>query len=289
MTSITPAEPPDDKLPDNFDPFEHLQKIYIPQHNALVKRYFSDLGNDWKPNIASSRSALRVACTMTDNDNQLMMNLRHHLLFDLLGYGRKNLAIFYGSRENQEQPVEGHPKIVFYFSQDSESLPSEQDYKADAEYSVRLMQLENTSSNLRTKLVEIANEIKVQFLSAGKGIILTKGNLCVSYKDVKNGFPNGSKILTNTEADAIDIYQRICNVVDVTFNEQKITVGNPKKPSTTGNVTETQIIMGKTRKKRAYRRVVNVRFRYAYALIPGEPQPVFLIDTTYRYTPLVKI
>ncbi|MBD2411887.1 hypothetical protein FACHB389_15705 [Nostoc calcicola FACHB-389] len=289
MTSITPAEPPDDKLPDNFDPFEHLQKIYIPQHNALVKRYFSDLGNDWKPNIASSRSALRVACTMTDNDNQLMMNLRHHLLFDLLGYGRKNLAIFYGSRENQEQPVEGHPKIVFYFSQDSESLPSEQDYKADAEYSVRLMQLENTSSNLRTKLVEIANEIKVQFLSAGKGIILTKGNLCVSYKDVKNGFPNGSKILTNTEADAIDIYQRICNVVDVTFNEQKITVGNPKKLSTTGQVTETQIIMGKTRKKRAYRRVVNVRFRYAYALIPGEPQPVFLIDTTYRYTPLVKI
>ena len=287
--AITPAPPPDDKLPDNFDPFEHLQKIYIPQHNALVKQYFSDLGNDWKPNIASSRSSLRVACTMVDNDNQLMMNLRHHLLFDLLGYSRKNLFVYYGSRENMEPPVEGHPKVVFYFSQDSESISSVQRQKADAEYSVRLMSLENTSTNLHAKLVEIATEIKAQFLEYRRGIILTKGNLCISYKDTKNGFPNGTKILSNTEADAIDIYKRICNVVDVPFDEQKITVGNPKKTSTIGEVTQTQIIMGKTRKKRAYRRVTNVRFRYAYALIPGEPQPVFLVDTTSRYNPLVKI
>jgi hypothetical protein len=289
MTSITPAPPPDDKLPDNFDPFEHLQKIYIPQHNALVKRYFSDLAPDWKPNIASSRSALRVACTITDNDNQLMMELRHNLLFDLLGYGRKNLFIYYGSIENIEPPVEGHPKIVFYFSQDSQSMSATQNYKADAEYSIRLMDLENTSTNLHTKLVEIANEIKTQFVDAKQGIILTKGNLAVGYKDPKHGFSTGRRILSSTEADAIDIYRRMCNVIDAPFDEEKITVSNPKKPSTIGAVTQTQIIMGKTRKKRAYRRVTNVRFRYAYALIPGEPQPVFLVDTTYRYNPLVKI
>ena len=288
-TSPTAKTPPTDALPDNFDPFEHLQKIYIPQHNALVKRYFSDLADDWKPNIASPRSALRVACTMVDNDNQLMMNLRHHLLFDLLGYGRKNLFVYYGSRDNIEPPVEGHPKIVFYFSQDAASVPSEQNYKADAEYSLRLMDLENTSTNLRTKLVEIANEIKTQFVESKKGIILTKGSLGVIYKDPKNGFSNGRRVLTNTEADAIDLYRRMCNVIDVPFDEQKITVSNPKKTSTIGSVTETQVIMGKTRKKRAYRRVVNVRFRYAYALIPGEEKPVFLVDTTARYQSLVKI
>ena len=289
MVDIIPKVPPTDALPDGFEPFEHLQKIYIPQHNALVKRYFSDLADDWKPNIASARSSLRVACTMVDSDNQLMMSLRHHLLFDLLGYGKKGLALFYGSRENQEPSVVGHPKIVFYFSQDSASLPLGQDYKADAEYSVRLMKLQNTSLDLHTKLVEIATEIKTQFLLDKKGIILTKGNLSIIYKDPINGFANGRRILSNTEEDAIDIYRRICNVIDVPFDELKITLGNPKKPSTVGAVTQTQVIMGKTRKKRAYRRVTNVRFRYAYCEIPGEPQPVFLIDTTYRYNALVKI
>lgn len=286
---ITPAIPNYDNLPNNFDPFEHLQKIYIQQHNAVVKLYFKDLPSDWKPNIGNARNSLRVACTMIDADNQLMMNLRHHLLFDLLGYGRKNLILYYGSNENIEPPVVGHPKIVFYFSQDSASLPPGQDHKADAEYSVRLMSLENTSIDLKAKLIEIATEIKTQFLSSNQGIILTKGNLAVGYRDSKHGFSIGRRILSNTEADAIDIYKRMCNVIDVPFDEEKITVSNPKKASTIGAVTETQVIMGETRKKNAYRRVINVRFRYAYALIPGKPQPVFLVDTTYRYTPLVKV
>lgn len=286
---ITPAPPPGDKLPDNFDPFEHLQKIYIPQHNALVNQYFSDLGNDWKPNIASSRSALRVACTMTDNDNQLMMNLRHHLLFDLLGYGKKNLLIYYGSLESIDPPVEGHPKITFYFSQDSHTVTAAQNRKSEAHYSLRLMDLENTSTNLRSKLIEIANEIKVQFINSKQGIILKKGNLGIIYKSPKEGFSSGRKILANTEADAIDIYRRMCNVIDKPFDETKISVTNPKKPSTVGEVTETQVIMGKTRKKRAYRRIEDVRFRYAYASVPGEPQPIFLVDTTYRYNALVKL
>ncbi|MEH1811929.1 MAG: hypothetical protein V7K26_03665 [Nostoc sp.] len=286
---ITPAQPPNDRLPDNFDPFEQLQKIYIPQHNALVKRYFADLGNDWKPNIATPRDNLRVACTMTDNDNQSMMALRHHLLFDLLGYGRKGLALFYGSRESIDPPVVGHPQIEFYFSQDSASMPPGQDYKADAECSVRLMKLENTSINLREKLIEIANEIKTQFLTNKQGIILTKGNLCISYKDVKNGFPNGTKIFANTEEDAIDIYKKICNTIDVIFDENHVNVGNPKRLSTVGEVTQTQLIMGKKRKLKAYRRVTNMRFRHACCYIPGESNPVFLIDTTGRHQPLVKI
>ncbi|MEH2169337.1 MAG: hypothetical protein V7K41_22300 [Nostoc sp.] len=289
MTTIAPAPPPDDKLPDNFNPFEHLQKIYIPQHNVLVKNYFSDLGNDWKPNIASPRSALRVACTMVDSDNQLMMSLRHHLLFDLLGYGRKNLLVYYGSQEAIEPPVIGHPKIVFYFSQDSEAVAVGQARKADAEYSVRLMELENTSINLKTKLIEIAKEIKTQFVESKRGIILTKGKLGVIYKDPKNGFANGRRILANTEGDAVDIYKRICNVVDVPFDEEKITLSTPKKNSTVGEVTKTQVVLGKTKKVKAYRRVSNVRFRYAYCLIPGEPQPLFLVDTTFRYRALVDI
>lgn len=275
-------------LPDDHNAKEFLQDVFKKSANKEVARFFSDLGENWELSLADGRSQLRTACTHQEADTTEMTNLRHALLYDILGYSKNGLVLFYGSRENQEPPVVGHPKIVFYFSQDAQSVPNE-NYKADAEYSVRLMTLENTSTNLHTKLVEIANEIKVQFVDAKKGIILTKGNLCVSYKDAIHGFHNGSKILTNSEADAIDIYKRICNVIDVPFDETKITVHNPKKPSTIGNVSGTQVIMGKVRKKKSYRRVVNVRFRYAYALIPGEPTPVFLIDTTYKYSALVKL
>jgi hypothetical protein len=275
-------------LPDNYNPKEFLQDVFKKSANKEIAQFFGDLGENWEPSLADGRSQLRVACTHTEIDTTEMTSLRHSLLYDILGYNRHGLAVFYGSKENQEPPVIGHPKIVFYFSQDAQSVPTNGS-KSDAEYSVRLMTLENTSSNLRSKLIEIANEIKTQFVEAKKGIILTKGKICVSYKDVAHGFPNGSKILTNTEADAIDIYRRICNVIDVPFNEQMITVHQPKKSSTTESSAGTQVIMGKIRKKRAYRSVVNVRFRYAFAKIPGEPIPIFLVDTTYRYNSLVKI
>lgn len=279
---------PEDGLPENFQPFEHLQEVYIPQHNTIVRRFFSDHPDDWKPNIATARSSLRVACTMLDDDNQLMMNLRHHLLFDLLGYGKSGLSIFYGSKENYDPPVVGHPKIVFYFSQDVASVPVGGTVY-DAECSVRLMKLQNTSEDLLAILKGIANEIKTKFVHEAAGIVHSKGSLCVSYHDTVNGFAKGSKILVNTEISGIKIYQLICDCIDIVFDEMKITVHDPKKPSTVGMPTATQVIMGKTRKLRAYRPVVNVRFRYAYAIIPGNPSPTFLVDTTHRYKPLVKI
>ncbi|MEH1887419.1 hypothetical protein [Nostoc sp.] len=44
--TIVPASPPEDSLPEDFDPFEHLQNVYIPQHNAAVALYFKDLPTD---------------------------------------------------------------------------------------------------------------------------------------------------------------------------------------------------------------------------------------------------
>ncbi len=275
-------------LPDNHSTAEFLQDVFKKSANKEVARFFGDLGENWELSLADGRSQLRTACTHQENDTVEMTQLRHALLYDVLGYGKNGLVQFHGSKDQEYRPVAGHPKIYFYFSQDAQSVPNEE-YKADAEYSVRLMTLENTSPILRSKLIEIANEIKVQFIDNKKGIILTKGNLSVSYIDPTHGFKHGRKILANNEADAIDIYRKICNVTDIPFDETKIVIHNPKKPSTIGLSSGTQIIMGKTRKKPAFRRVVNVRFRYSYAEIPGEPNPVFLVDTTHRYTPLVKI
>jgi hypothetical protein len=275
-------------LPNNHNPKEFLQDVFKKSANKEVARFFGDLGENWELSLNDGRSQLRTACTHQENDTVAMTQLRHALLYDVLGYGKNGIALFHGSRDNQIPPVAGHPIVYFYFSQDAQSVPNE-GTRGDAEYSVRLMQLENTSINLRSKLIEIGNEIKTQFLEAKKGIVLTKGNLAVTYTDVKNGFSGGRRILSNSEVDAIDIYRRMCNVIDVPFDESKINVNKPKRQSTVGLSNGTQVIMGKTRKKPAYRRVVNVRFRYSYAEIPGEPNPVFLVDTTYRHNSLVKI
>ncbi|MDZ8067774.1 MAG: hypothetical protein RMY64_19480 [Nostoc sp. DedQUE08] len=291
MSDIIPKPPPENSLPDNFDPFEHLQKIYIPQHNALVKQYFSDLGDDWKPNIASARSALRVACTMVDNDNQLIMSLRHHLLFDLLGYGRKNLATFYGSSLDTALPVSGHPQLFLYFSQDSQAVPAN-GKRLDHEKSCRLTRYACKSGQAlpaitKANLLDIAREIKTQFVKGKKGIVYTSGKIAVSYTDPANGFPRGGRWLVNSKAEAMTLYQKLCNVIDQPFDINKINVITPEKDSTTQTSTQTNTVLGKQYKEPVYRPITNLRFRKAYVAFGGSVPPIFLIDTTYRNTALI--
>ncbi|MCC5626853.1 hypothetical protein LC613_01060 [Nostoc sphaeroides CHAB 2801] len=289
--NISAATPVDDKLPDNFQPFEHLQKVYIPQHNALVKQYFSDHPPDWKPNIATARSSLRVACTMLDSDNQSIMNLRHHLLFDLLGYGKKNLAIFYGSKSDVLLPVSGHPQLYLYFSQDSQAVPAN-GKQLDHEKSCRLTRYACKSGQAlpaitKANLIELAREVKAQFVEGKKGLVYTSGKIAVSYTDPPNGFPRGGRWLVNSKSEAITLYQKLCNVIDRPFDINKINVVTPEKDSTTQASSQTDIILGKQYKQAAYRPVANLRFRYAYVSFGGSASPIFLIDTTFRNTALI--
>ena len=284
-TPFTPASPIIakvplvDALPDDFQPFEHLQKVYIPQHNALVRRYFADLGDDWKPNIATARSSLRVACSMVDSDNQLMMSLRHHLLFDLLGYGRKGLGIFYGIPSQQfQESVEGRPQVFLYFSQDAASVP-EGEKKAEAEYSYRLMN-ESPATMTPVKALVVATKVKQHFISAGQGVVFTKGKNIYKYYNEEHGYR--LQIYGNTEADTQDIITRLLGCQDIPYDENKLVVSTPKKAYITKQ-TETQIVYGKKQKKPRYRPIANVRFRYAYMYLRGNERPVYLIDTTGLY------
>ncbi|MEH2351936.1 hypothetical protein [Nostoc sp.] len=292
-TSPIAKVPSTEALPDNFDPFEHLQKIYIPQHNALVKNYFSDLADDWKPNIASSRSALRVACTMIDNDNQLMMNLRHHLLFDLLGYGRKNLAIVYGGKFDTAPPVAGHPQLFLYFSQDGAAKPIDEPL-IEHEKSCRLMNFSCSTEGAKPAITKvdmtaIANEIKTLFLDNKKGITYTTGNKSASYTDPDNGFAKGNYLLVNAKTDAVNIYSKICNAIDVPYKgDSHILLNDPDKASTTTATAGKTTILGKQRNNRRYRPVAILRFRYAYISLGNLISPVFLIDTTLRNKSLVE-
>lgn len=181
-------------LPENFNGWEHLQKTYMLEYNRRVDKFFSDVqGNG---DLSNVRSSLKLACRLVDGDNEATWSLRTSLFFDVIGYSRKNLSIFYGSNIDTALPVAGHPQLFLYFSQDSQAVPLN-GKRLDHEKSCRLTRYACKSGQslpavTKANLLDIAHEIKAQFVSGGKGIIYTAGKLSVSYTDPANGFPKGT-------------------------------------------------------------------------------------------------
>ncbi|WP_392533757.1 hypothetical protein [Nostoc sp. C117] len=279
--SVVANTPPVDSLPDDFKPFDHLQAVYIPQFNVLVRRFFGDLPDDWKPNIATARSSLRVACTMLNEDNHAMMYLRSSLFFDLLGYGRKDLIVYHGAVDSLTQPVDGHPKVVFYFSQNKADVGVDEQF-VDMECSFRLM-TETPETFTKENALAIANQVKTEMTTGGKGITFIKGKNIYNYKHEEKGYR--LLIRGSTEADSIDLIQRLLRIQEVAFDENRLSVSEPKKSNTTTPTTHT--VYGKTIKKPRFRPTATLHFRYAYVEVPGLKNNIFLVDTTHRHTALV--
>jgi hypothetical protein len=278
-------------LPDDFDPWEHLQKQYNQQHNLLVRKYFSDHDDNWVPNIGDPRSSLRTAVTMQDSDNDAIRSMRHNFFYDLLGYSRKNLLTYYGSNSDIVLPVSNHPQLHLYFSQDSQAVPVNAK-QIDHEKTCRLIRYASKSGEslpavTKANLLDIAHEIKALFMEGNKGITYTCGKILVSYTDPVNGFPKGNYWLVSSKTEAITLYEKLCNAIDRPFDVNKINVGTPEKDSTVQGSSGTETILGTSYKKRAYRPVANLRFRYAYVSFGGIASPIFLVDNTNRRTALI--
>ncbi|WP_071190984.1 hypothetical protein [Trichormus sp. NMC-1] len=276
-------------LPDN--PFEHLQKTYQIEFNRRVDRFFKDVqGNG---DLSGPRPSLKLACRMTDNDNQAITDMRHKLFFDVIGYGRKNLAVVYGNKFDTAPPVAGHPQLFLHFSQDGAAQPTDEPL-IEHEKSCRLMKFSCSADGkqpaiTKADMTAIANEIKSLFLDAKKGITYTTGNKSASYTDPDNGFPKGNYLLVNAKTDATNIYSKMCNAIDVPYKgDSHIVVNDPDKASTTTATAGKTTILGKQRNNRRYRPVAILRFRYAYISLGNLINPIFLIDTTLRNQSLVE-
>lgn len=279
--TVTVATPPEDALPENYDPFQHLKQVYYPQHNAAVALYFKDLPNDWKPNIATARSSLRVACTITPDDNELLIAMRHRLFWDLLGYGNSNLIVYNGSTNDIAPPVAGHPKVYFYFSQDIASVPHGT-ARLDAEYGFRLTK-ETAATYTKAKATALATSIKEFFVVGREGIQFAKGKNIYSYSDPANGYR--LRIYAHQETDALPIIQKLLECTETAYDQNKLTTHEPLRDNTV--TPAEQLVYEKEIIPPKFRPNANVRFRYAYIQIPLVKKPIYLVDTTYRHIPLV--
>src|SRR6476469_1405535 len=147
-------------LPDDFNPFEHLQSTYRLEFNKRIDRFFKDVeGNG---DLSSPRSSLKLACRIDDNDNDAIMAMRRSLFFDVLGASRKGLAVVYGGKWDTAPPVAGHPQLFIVFSQDESSTPAGES-PVVKEKSVRLMKYASEAGQVKPAITtEIMREIAVE-------------------------------------------------------------------------------------------------------------------------------
>lgn len=268
-------------LPKDYTPSKHLKDMIRRDHNKVVARYFRDLGPDWQPNLKTPRDQLRTACHITDDDTMVMVQTRLYYFYDVLGYGRSGLAQIFGSTEKFEPSATGHPKVVFYFSQDAQSATNGK--RLEAELSFRLMG-ETESTFTPQKAKPLAARVLKLFVQGNKGITLNKDKTCYCYSDVENGFKR-SKVYASTRGDAVDMIRRLTEAADVTFDQDKLTTSNPERDNTVKPKKKT--VYGKQRSEPAFKPKGTVRFRYCYVELPSMGEPIFLVDTTYKYSSIL--
>ncbi|MEA5449717.1 hypothetical protein VB780_14135 [Leptolyngbya sp. CCNP1308] len=105
-------------LPDNFSEAEHLQDLFRRYANRQVREFFSDLGGeDWEPDIGTTRGSLRHGATHKDEDSLPMTLLR----WELFNYVRrlKFDVPYIGipvTSFNSERKYK--PQIVLFFQED---------------------------------------------------------------------------------------------------------------------------------------------------------------------------
>jgi hypothetical protein len=268
-------------LPDNFSEFEHLQSTFIRVHNRQVRLAFSDLGGDsWNPDINSPRGSLRHACTIKDNDTADMIVMRYLLFYMSLGRIGELIEPFYGIPvDDYQQNVRFKPQISLHFKEDEEDVDS--DYSPlRMKVSIRLI-AETSTSLTQAKLLNLANKIKTEF-AASNGYRFHKGKELWTYKEPEKGY--NLQIYAFSETEARELISKILSIqTDTISNRYLIGHINEGQSEAYPINPGTQSILGKVQKKARLRPVGYVRFQYALIHIHNLPNPVPLVDRTYRF------
>ncbi len=264
-------------LPPNFNNWAHLRSVLMTTHNRLVREKFSDVGpEDWSPSITTPRSSLRHACTIQATDSVLVANTRMSLFYDLLGQGANQEPWMGLPMHEAAVRMSGRPMITLVFYEDTQDVdPGYQPVSGNISFRLRDETPQSvTDSDLRA----IALKIRSTF-GTGLGYVWRKGKAIASYQDSKNGYR--LQLLCRNAADARSLVADVLALQEVTPDWAKLNFKENQEPSTAfPTIPKTQTILGKTLREARRRPISEVRFRYAWALVPGYPAPITLVDLT---------
>ncbi|MGB3513092.1 MAG: hypothetical protein WBA93_28535 [Microcoleaceae cyanobacterium] len=105
-----------------------------------------------------------------------------------------------------------------------------------------------------------------------------KGRESASYKDKLNGIESWQTVFS--ESDAIELYQRLCRVVDVDFKLKYFNGGKNGAPSEAyPTIPQSIEVLGQTIKAKRYRPVGTVWFDYASVNLPLLKGDINLVNT----------
>ncbi len=246
-------------------------------HNRLVREKFSDVGPaDWSPSITTPRGSLRHACTIQATDSVLVANTRMSLFYDLLGQGADDEPWMGLPMHEVQERMSGRPMITLVFYELPQDV-AEGFRPVTGEIAFRLMD-ETSTSLTEAKLRAIAQKIKSTFGTAG-GYRWRKGKALASYHDSSLGYRLQIRCRNATDArslisDLLSLQNHSPDWAKMNFKE------NQDESKAFPTVPGLEVILGQTIRKPRLRPIAEVRFRYAWALLPGREKPVSLIDLT---------
>jgi hypothetical protein len=264
-------------LPEGHSHWEHLQSVLMFTYNRLVRREFRDVGDEnWDPDISTSRSSLRVACTIDENDSAIMVLIRMFLFYVVLRQASDLHPPLYTTPTDLYQSIfKFHPQVSLYFREDLEDV--EEGYKPiDAVISFRLMN--ETSQSLSPANAETLARRLYSIFGGATPYRWRKGRTKLMYKDVDRGYD--LKVHAFSEAEGREVISKVLSVQNHSIDLEHLTVSGMASPPPI--VPPTRYVYGESRRMPRTRPVGWVRFRYAELHIHGVDKAITLVDTTLR-------
>lgn len=266
-------------LPDNFSEAEHLQDLFRRYANRQVREFFADLGGeDWSPDISTTRGSLRHGSTHKDDDSLPMTLLR----WELFNYVRRlkfdvpMIGIPVSSFDVERRY---RPQIILNFIEDMQDV--EPGYEVvTGRISFRLM--DQTSDTLTPTVAQTyATRISSNF-NVGGGLVWRKGRIMCSYTDWNKGYQ--LQILCRTEADGRNVVERVLDIQNDTIDTAKLAYNeNQNEAAAYPVIPPNERIYGEIRRTARKRPLADVRFQYAVLHIHGLQNGIPLVDRTGLY------
>lgn len=271
-------------IPPEFNEVEQLQSVIRRYVNKQVKEDFQDLGgDDWEPEVGTTRGAMRHALTHKDDDSVPITLSRMFLYYFTYGKAAAMQAPIYGMPSIAFQELfRFKPQIRMLFIEE-QSLVEDGYEPVQAEITFRIMG-ETESTMTPAKAEVLARKINSLF-ATGKGFTWKKGHEKWNYHDQSKGYQ--LSVLAWNETEAKKIIEQVLDIQGHTPDwEAFLTVSTKKRSFLT--IPKLKLIFGKQRREPRDRPIAFVRFRYAELHIWGMVHPATLVDKTgTRRNPII--
>ena len=262
-------------LPDDFNPWEHLQSTLIRTYNKQVVDEFSDTTDDDDLNVP--RSSLKIACRIRDDDSATMVLTRMLFFYMTAGKAADLQAPIYGVPiHDYQSDVKYKPQVCLYFQQDRDSVP-EGRRAVVSEIQFRLVG-SRWQTLTEAELISLGNDIKREFATP-RGYRWSKGELLYTYKNFEHGM--NLKIYSLNKTTAVELIKKIYDLTSFTYDSDYLVEHKSERsfPNTAGTVQ----ILGRARKTPIKRPTAYVRFQKATIDIWGLPNPIILVGYRWRH------